>query len=114
MLLEPAVQRYQAAPNTEPGRTSSQVSTGFDLHLSDAGARVSATGQAERRGDRPTATYRIVTNNFLSDGGDGFPAFRDGTGKYFGGLDIDAFANYLHGALAVHAPSADDPHHRRY
>jgi len=43
----------------------------------------------------PAATYRVVTNNFLADGGDGFPAFRDGTGKYFGGLDIDAFANYL-------------------
>ncbi|EWT02528.1 5'-nucleotidase [Intrasporangium oryzae NRRL B-24470] len=41
------------------------------------------------------ATYRIVTNNFLSDGGDNFPAFRSGTGKYFGGLDIDAFAAYL-------------------
>ena len=39
--------------------------------------------------------YRIVTNNFLADGGDGFPAFTQGTGKYFGGLDIDAFANYL-------------------
>ncbi|WP_433165642.1 bifunctional metallophosphatase/5'-nucleotidase [Kribbella sp. CA-247076] len=40
-------------------------------------------------------TYRIVTNNFLSDGGDGFPAFTTGTNKFFGGLDIDAFANYL-------------------
>lgn len=41
------------------------------------------------------AQYRIVTNNFLADGGDGFPAFTQGTGKYFGGLDIDAFASYL-------------------
>jgi 5'-nucleotidase len=41
------------------------------------------------------ASYRIVTNNFLSDGGDGFPAFTGGTSKYFGGLDIDAFATYL-------------------
>ena len=61
------------------------------------------------RADRPVAgsvklngtpidkatTYRIVTNNFLSDGGDGFPAFTGGTNKYFGGLDIDAFADYL-------------------
>ena len=42
-----------------------------------------------------TTTYRIVTNNFLSDGGDGFPAFTTATNKFFGGLDIDAFANYL-------------------
>ena len=40
-------------------------------------------------------SYRIVTNNFLSDGGDGFPAFTTATNKFFGGLDIDAFANYL-------------------
>ncbi|MFF0338204.1 bifunctional metallophosphatase/5'-nucleotidase [Kribbella sp. NPDC004875] len=40
-------------------------------------------------------SYRIVTNNFLSDGGDGFPAFTTATNKYFGGLDIDAFAKYL-------------------
>jgi 5'-nucleotidase len=40
-------------------------------------------------------SYRIVTNNFLSDGGDGFPVFKDGADKYFGGLDIDAFANFL-------------------
>ncbi len=42
-----------------------------------------------------STTYRIVTNNFLSDGGDNFPAFKNGTGKYFGGLDIDGFAVYL-------------------
>ncbi len=42
-----------------------------------------------------SSTYRIVTNNFLSDGGDNFPAFKGGLDKYFGGLDIDAFANYL-------------------
>jgi 5'-nucleotidase len=42
-----------------------------------------------------SATYRIVTNNFLSDGGDNFAAFKNGTGKYFGGLDIDGFAAYL-------------------
>jgi len=40
-------------------------------------------------------SYRIVTNNFLSDGGDGFPIFTQATGKYFGGLDIKAFADYL-------------------
>ncbi|GAA1143528.1 bifunctional metallophosphatase/5'-nucleotidase [Kribbella jejuensis] len=40
-------------------------------------------------------SYRIVTNNFLSDGGDGFAAFTTATNKVFGGLDIDAFANYL-------------------
>ncbi len=36
-----------------------------------------------------------MANNFLSDGGDNFAAFKNGTNKYFGGLDIDGFANYL-------------------
>jgi 5'-nucleotidase len=42
-----------------------------------------------------SASYRIVTNNFLSDGGDNFAAFKNGTAKYFGGLDIDGFAAYF-------------------
>ena len=36
-----------------------------------------------------------MTNNFLQGGGDGFPTFTKGTDVYYGGLDIDAFANYL-------------------
>ncbi|MEU4603627.1 bifunctional metallophosphatase/5'-nucleotidase [Kribbella sp. NPDC023972] len=53
-------------------------------------------------------TYRIVTNNFLSDGGDGFPAFTTATNKFFGGLDIDAFANYL----TAHDPYTPVPTNR--
>lgn len=47
-----------------------------------------------------SASYRIVTNNFLQGGGDGFPSFTKGTGVYYGGLDIDGFANYL----SAHSP----------
>ncbi|WP_433015472.1 bifunctional metallophosphatase/5'-nucleotidase [Kribbella sp. CA-294648] len=53
-------------------------------------------------------TYRIVANNFLSDGGDGFPAFTTATDKFFGGLDIDAFAKYL----AAHDPYTPGPTNR--
>jgi 5'-nucleotidase len=42
-----------------------------------------------------STVYRIATNNFLADGGDNFAAFKNGTGRYFGGLDIDGFAKYL-------------------
>jgi 2',3'-cyclic-nucleotide 2'-phosphodiesterase (5'-nucleotidase family) len=45
-------------------------------------------------------TYRIVTNNFLQGGGDNFPTMAQGKNVYFGGLDIDAFANYL----TAHSP----------
>ena len=47
-----------------------------------------------------TASYRVAANSFLSDGGDNFPSFAAATNKYFGGLDIDAFANYL----TAHSP----------
>jgi len=55
----------------------------------------------------PAATYRIVCNSFLSDGGDGFGVFASGQNKFFGGLDIDALANYLT-AHDPYTPTATD------
>ena len=71
-----------------------QVSRGFTYTLGASGA---VPGSVKLGGVAvdTAASYRIVTNNFLADGGDGFPAFTSGTGKYFGGLDIDGFAAYL-------------------
>ena len=40
-------------------------------------------------------TYRVVANNFLSDGGDNFATFKAGTNKLIGGLDIDSLRLYL-------------------
>ena len=40
-------------------------------------------------------TYRVVANNFLADGGDNFGAFRQGTNRLVGGLDIDSLRRYL-------------------
>ena len=42
-------------------------------------------------------TYRVVANNFLSDGGDNFATFKLGTNKLVGGLDIDSLRLYLQG-----------------
>jgi 5'-nucleotidase len=53
----------------------------------------------------PAATYRVVANSFLSDGGDGFGAFAQATDKYIGGLDIDAFSRYL----SAHDPYTPGP-----
>ncbi len=83
-----------------------QVSEGFAYSSTGTGA--GRTLGKVTLGGSPlvdTATYRIVTNNFLADGGDGFAAFTGGTGKYFGGLDIDAFADYL----AANSPYAPTP-----
>ncbi len=73
-----------------------QVSEGFGYRLG-TGTSGPVEGSVELNGTPidKAADYRIVTNNFLSDGGDGFPTFANGTAKYFGGLDIDAFADYL-------------------
>ena len=43
----------------------------------------------------PAASYRVTVNNFLADGGDGYTVFRQGTSRYFGEIDLDAFARYL-------------------
>jgi len=71
-----------------------QVSAGFHYTMSATGA---APGSVTLNGVPldPAATYRVVTNNFLADGGDNFLAFKNGTNQYYGGLDIDAFAAYL-------------------
>jgi 5'-nucleotidase len=81
-----------------------QVSKGFTYQLGPAGA---VAGSVKLNGTPVAAgqTYRIVTNNFLSDGGDNFPAFKSGTAKYFGGLDIDAFSDYL----TAHSPYTPGP-----
>jgi 5'-nucleotidase len=43
----------------------------------------------------PAGTYRVTVNNFLADGGDGFTVFRNGTNRYVGEIDSDAFARYV-------------------
>ena len=51
-------------------------------------------------------TYRVVMNNFMADGGDGYTVFRDQCTQPLGGeVDLDAFARYL-GAHSPVAPPA--------
>jgi 5'-nucleotidase len=83
-----------------------QVSDGFTYQLG-ANGPVPGSVKLDGRPIEAAQTYRIVTNNFLSDGGDGFPAFTGGTNKYFGGLDIDAFSDYL-SASSPYAPGPLD------
>jgi 5'-nucleotidase len=41
-------------------------------------------------------SYRVVTNNFLAEGGDGFPAFKNGSNRAPTSIrDIDALTQYL-------------------
>jgi 5'-nucleotidase len=74
-----------------------QVSKGLHYTVTGAGtARIISDLTLNGTAVPNDATvYRIVTNNFLADGGDNFAAFKNGTNRYFGGLDIDGFAKYL-------------------
>jgi 5'-nucleotidase len=56
----------------------------------------------------PATSYRVEMNSFLADGGDGFPEFKNGTNRVFGGLDIDALTDYL----GAHSPVAPGPQNR--
>ena len=56
----------------------------------------------------PAAAYRVTMNNFLADGGDGFPEFKNGTNRVTRGFDVDAFAAYL----GAGAPVAPGPQNR--
>jgi 5'-nucleotidase len=51
------------------------------------------------------AGYRVVVNNFMADGGDGYTVFRSCTEPLGGDVDLDAFARYL-GAHSPLAPPA--------
>ena len=43
----------------------------------------------------PATTYRVTVNNFLADGGDNYTVFRQGTNRFVGEIDLDAFARYI-------------------
>jgi 5'-nucleotidase len=87
-----------------------QVSDGFSYSWTGDGASRSVVpGSVVINGEavQPDQTYRVVTNNFLVGGGDGFAAFAEAAtgGVYYGGLDIDAFADYLQ-AHSPYTPGA--------
>jgi len=51
------------------------------------------------------ASYRVVMNNFMADGGDNYTVFKSCTDPLGGAVDLDAFAAYL-GAHSPVAPPA--------
>ena len=76
-----------------------QVSKGFSYVWDDTkplGERVVATSMS-LNGERvdPAKTYRVTVNNYLSEGGDGFTALKEGTAQQFGVYDADALYAYF-------------------
>jgi 5'-nucleotidase len=53
------------------------------------------------------ASYRVVLNNFIADGGDGFSVFKSCTDPLGGDVDIDAFARYLGAKSPLSPPPLD-------
>jgi len=94
-LLE---QQWQRASNLNT--TILQVSNGFSYRWDErrpVGSRV-VPGSITLDGKAldEARIYRVVANNFLAEGGDGFPEFAKGTKRIETGLlDLDAFTDYL-------------------
>jgi 5'-nucleotidase len=86
-----------------------QVSKGFTYTRSNSGGPHVVPGSVALGGvpiaNDASQTFRVTANNFLSDGGDNFAAFTQATGKVFGGLDIDAFANFLPQQTPAYTPT---------
>ena len=55
----------------------------------------------------PDGTYRVTVNNFLADGGDGFEVLTQGSDRFLGGLDVDAFVAYLSANVPAAGPATD-------
>ena len=85
--------------------TSTSLTWSYDLTRT-FGDRVSAVAINGTPID-PLASYRVATNSFLTAGGDDFTAFRNGTAKQTGGLDVDALEAYIAGNSPVAAPPAN-------
>ncbi len=76
--------------------------SGYTLQPSmPAGSRVSNLVVAGKPVD-PAGTYRVVTNNFMADGGDGVVTLKNSTGYRYDTqvLDIDAFLEFI----GAHSP----------
>jgi 5'-nucleotidase len=54
-------------------------------------------------------TYRVTVNTFLADGGDGFTVLREGTDRFGGPVDTDAFEAFLRAAepTGISPPATD-------
>jgi len=96
------------------GQTSTrilQVSAGFTYSYDSRrpdGSRVSDMALNGVPID-PAATYRVSTNDFLANGGDGFAHFTAGTDRVTApGFDVDALAAYLGGPSAPISPGPQD------
>ena len=77
-----------------------QVSEGFtyqwDARRGDGSKVVPGSAKLNGKPLEREASYRVMVNNFLAEGGDGFPMFANGRNRTDTGIrDIDALNDYL-------------------
>jgi 5'-nucleotidase len=88
-----------------------QVSAGFTYSYSASAAPGQKVSNMALNGVPidPAATYRLTTNDFLANGGDGFTNLTAGTGRVTApGFDVDALVAYL----GANSPVAPGPANR--
>ncbi|RBL87005.1 bifunctional metallophosphatase/5'-nucleotidase, partial [Streptomyces cavourensis] len=107
--LVSALQQQVSGPN-EAAPKILQVSKGltYTLDLTKTGAARVVTDTIKLNGEAidPARTYRVAMNEFLAGGGDGFPAFAQGTNKLVGASDLDLFNAYLAAHSSATSPLA--------
>jgi 5'-nucleotidase len=96
--LVTALQQQVSGANEETPKIL-QVSKGFsytlDMTKSGKDRIVKDSVKLDDKAIDPAATYRVAMNEFLSGGGDGFAAFKDGKDKFVGASDLDALEAYF-------------------
>ncbi len=84
-----------------------QVSAGFTYSWSSTAAPGSKVSNLALNGVPidPAASYKVTTNDFLANGGDGFTNLTKGTGRVTApGFDVDALTAYLGAAPVAPGP----------
>jgi 5'-nucleotidase len=85
-----------------------QVSSGLTYTYSDSAGVGSKVSNLALNGVpiNPGTTYRVTTNDFLANGGDGFTGLTAGTDRVVApGFDVDALASYLAAAPVAPGPA---------
>lgn len=108
--VEQALEEQWGGPQPPSGRIL-QVSKGFSYAWSPTRAPGDRIDPASIKLNgvalSPTGTYRVAVNNFLSTGGDNFVAFKLGTDRFQGDVDLDAFVTYVRKLGTVSPPALD-------
>jgi len=104
-----AILEQQFFPRPPRARLFMGISDGLTYDWSQSAPQGSAVSNLRLNGVLidPNATYKVATNNFLADGGDGFTVFRQGTNRIGGLDDLTSLINYMTDHSPVSPPSID-------